>query len=286
MSVFFLTHQRSLDIFNFVFAYVIIRWIFTILAFFYLFRRIALYKQLHLFKPITKNEHINYLSKGLPLALCFGAESISFLIFSFVSKGIGGENLPAYQACLHFLSIIYMVSIGVANATGIISAKHYDTDINLFKQTYWRGIIFGLALLTPCLLACYFFKSEISLLYTSNEATRRLIESSLIISIPFLIFEYIYIVTRSTLRGIGDFWVPTLFTIFSLNIFGISTSILLLSNFEYSLRSIFLSFTTSSLLLMFFLLFRLRKILIQHVAFFDSDSRAVNPVPKKAGIVE
>lgn len=155
-----------------------------------------------------------------------------------------------------------MISIGVGNATGIIAARHYELkDFYLLRQTYFQGVKFGFVILIPFLLACFFLKENISLLYTSDEVVRRLIESNILISIPFLVFEYVYIVTRMTLRSMGDFWVPALFTISSLNILGLVLSICLLSFYEYSVRSIFIALVFCSVVLMLFLLRRLGKIL-------------------------
>jgi MATE family multidrug resistance protein len=119
-------------------------------------------------------------------------------------------------------------------------------------------------MLFPFLLACFFLKENISLLYTSDEVVRLSIENNILISIPFLIFEYVYIVTRMTLRSMGDFWVPTLFTIMSLNILGLSFSVFFLSFYEYSVRSIFIALVVCSFILMVFLLRRLGRVLAAH----------------------
>lgn len=251
------------NIIYFVSAYVVLRWFFVAVAFIFFSRKIHLYIfRFRYLQSIPMKAYASYFFKGLPLALCFGGESLLFFILSFVSKSLGDASLSAYQASLHSLSIIYMISIGVGNATGIIAARHYELkDFYLLRQTYFQGVKFGFVILIPFLLACFFLKENISLLYTSDEVVRRLIESNILISIPFLVFEYVYIVTRMTLRSMGDFWVPALFTISSLNILGLVLSICLLSFYEYSVRSIFIALVFCSVVLMLFLLRRLGKIL-------------------------
>jgi MATE family multidrug resistance protein len=254
------------NVIYFVFAYVALRWFFAVAALFFFSRTIHLYIfRFRYLQSVEKRTYANYFFKGLPLALCFGGESLLFFILSFVSKSLGDASLSAYQASLHFLSVLYMISIGVGNATGIITARHYQLkEYSLLKQTYFQGMVFGFVMLIPFLLACFFLKENISLLYTSDEVVRRLIESNIIISIPFLVFEYAYIVTRMTLRSVGDFWVPALFTIVSLNILGLIISTSLLSFFEYSVRSIFVALVFCSFVLMLFLLQRLGRIFKEH----------------------
>jgi MATE family multidrug resistance protein len=196
------------------------------------------------------------------MAICFGGESSLYFIFSFISKTIDDTNLSAYQASLHFLSIVYMISIGVGNATGIVVARHYELrDFQSLRATYSEGLKFGLLILTPILLACLLLKENISIIYTSDVPTRRLIEENILISIPFLIFEYIYVVTRMTLRSMWDFWIPTLLTILSFNILGLILSIGLLSLHDYSVRSLFVALVFCSFFLMLLLLWRLGSIL-------------------------
>lgn len=209
------------------------------------------------------------------MALCFGGESLLFFMLSLISKSLDDTSLSAYQASLHFLSIVYMVSIGAGNATGIVVARHYGLkDFHSLSTTYNQGIKLGLFILTPFLLICLFLNKDISALYTSDALTRRLIEDNILISIPFLIFEYIYVVTRMTLRSMGDFWVPTLFTISLLNILGLTLSIGLISFYNYSVNSIFVALVACSLLLMLLLLWRLRSILKKHNP--QTTSRALN----------
>lgn len=254
------------NIIYFVSAYVVLRWFFVVVAFIFFSRIIHRYIfRFRYFQSIQRKTYADYFYKGLPLALCFGGESLLFFILSFVSKSLGDVSLSAYQASLHFLSIVYMISIGVGNAVGIIVARHYVLkEFSLLRKTYFQGLKFGFAILIPFLLACFFFNENVSLLYTSDEAVRRLIESNILISIPFLVFEYVYIVTRMTLRSMGDFWVPTLFTISTLNISGLVFSVCLLSLYEYSVRSIFIALVFCSFILMLFLFFRLGKILKRH----------------------
>lgn len=239
---------------------------------------LQVHQHIHQFRhsrSIPTIAYVNYFIGGLPMALCFGGESLLFFMLSFISKSLGDTSLSAYQASLHFLSIVYMVSIGVGNATGIVVARHYNLkDFHSLGTTYIQGMKFGFFILTPFLLACFFLKADISAIYTSDALTRRLIEGNILTSIPFLIFEYVYVVTRMTLRSMGDFWIPTLFTISLLNILGLILSVGLLSLYDYSVNSIFLALVFCSFFLMTFLLWRLGSILKKHKP--KPTSRALN----------
>jgi MATE family multidrug resistance protein len=67
-----------------------------------------------------------------------------------------------------------------------------------------------------------------------------------------------------TLRSLGDFWMPTLFTISLLNVLGLVLSVGLLSFYDYSVSSIFIALVLCSFFLMLFLLLRLGRILKVH----------------------
>lgn len=258
--------ELNSNIIYFVSAYVALRWFFVALALALFDRKIHIYIYRFRYRQSISNKiYVNYFFGGLPLALCFGGESLLFFMLSFVSKSISDSSLSAYQASLHFLSVVYMVSIGVGNATGIVAARYYRLkDFPSLRRTYVQGVRFGFFILIPFLLACFLLKENISLIYTSDELVRRLIESNILISIPFLVFEYVYVVTRMTLRSMGDFWVPTLFTISLLNMLGLVVSVGLLSFYDYSVRSIFIALVLCSFFLMLFLLLRIGRILKVH----------------------
>lgn len=239
--------------------YVTLKWIYAALALRTFSRNIRVHIPSFSYRQhISRASYANYFLKGVPLALCLGGESLLFFIFTFISKILGDKSLAAYQASLHFLSIVYMISIGVGNATGIIIARHFTSKEFLeVRKVYLQGMTFGLLVLTPLLIVSFLFKNHIALLYTSELCTRRLIENNILISIPFLLFEYIYIITRMTLRSMGDFWVPTLLTISILNIFGLAASSSLLLLYKYHVSSIFLTLVLCALILMLLLLNRL-----------------------------
>lgn len=251
--------NTTTNILNFISIYVILKWLFTALALNTLNQNIRLcIPQFRYFQNISAAAYINYFSSGVPIALCFGGESLLFLIYSFISKYLGDVSLSAYQLSLHYVSIVYMISIGVGNGTGILVARHYaQKNFQQLRLDYIQGITFGILILAPFLLATYFFREDIALLYTSDTATRRLIEKNILISIPFLFFEYIYVVTRTTLRSMGDHWIPALMTLSSLNILGITVSAALLLFYDRSVSSIFLTLVFCSLILMCLLLYRL-----------------------------
>lgn len=254
-----ITLEKTPNITTFISLYVALKWLLSLLAL-YIFNQ-------HIRQELPKFRYsqtfstpifIHHFSNGLPLALCLGGESFVYLIFSLISKSIGSTSLAAYQLLLHYLSTVYMISIGIGNATGILVARHFALrKPQTLRIEYFRGLIFGLLLLTPWLVASYFFKENIALLYTSDPETRRIIEKNILISIPFLTFEYIYIVTRMTLRSMGDFWVPTLLTLSSLNLLGLTVALSLLKLHDCSVSSLFFTLVFCSCILMLLLLHRL-----------------------------
>lgn len=247
---------------TFISLYVALKWLLTLLALYIFSHHIR--QELPEFRYhqiLSPSVYAHHFSNGLPLALCLGGESFVYLLFSFISKSIGNSSLAAFQLLLHYLSTAYMISIGTGNATGILVARHFALrKFQALRIEYFRGLIFGLFLLTPWLVAPYFFKENIALLYTSDSETRKLIEKNILISIPFLMFEYIYIVTRMTLRSMGDIWVPTILTLSSLNMLGLISALSLLKFYDCSVSSLFFTLVFCSCILMFLLLCRLNQV--------------------------
>jgi MATE family multidrug resistance protein len=267
--------ELEINLSKFTLIYSCLRCVFSALALLFFNLKIQQYIDnfLHT-RYIPKKEYFNYSIRGIPIALCLGGESFLFFILSIISKNLSDSSLSAYQASLHFISVIYMISIGVGNATGIVAARYYATlDIKSVIKTYTQGITLGLAILTPILFGCYFLKENISIIYTSDAPTRRLIENNIHISIPFLVFEFVYVVTRMTLRSMEDIWVPTLLTILTLNILGIAFSVSLLILYDYTVHSIFLALVLCSLILMLFLFWRLKSISKKRIAATDQQNK-------------
>ncbi|WP_454564673.1 MATE family efflux transporter [Pseudomonas sp. AIG] len=251
--------ESSINLYDFIITYVCLRYVFSCAALIF-FRTTT--NRLFKGSPrlnISKDDYIKYTINGFPMALCFGSESLLFFLLSLISKHINDISLSAYQASIHAASIIYMISIGIGNAAGIITARHYITkSIQAISKTFLLSIGLGLLVLAPILVSFYFFSESIALIYTSDTATRILIEKNIIISIPFLVFEFIFVVARLTLRSMNDFWIPTIMTILTLNIFGVLSSATLLLLYEHSVHSIFLALVLCSFTLMLLLLWRLR----------------------------
>ncbi|PPS28544.1 hypothetical protein BVY11_17530 [Pseudomonas amygdali pv. morsprunorum] len=252
--------KSSIDISmtHFALAYVSLRWALVIIAF-------AMIKVWHktVFLGLNKAtpcraDYKRFIFNGAPLALCFGGESFLYFALSIIARNIGGTELAAYQAALHFLSVIYMISIGVGNATAILTAQSFkENKLSVVKLRLFEGLTFGAFLLVPCLLVCIFFSDTVARLYSSDVEIRTLIGENIKIAAPFLLFEFIYVVVRMVLRSLGDSWVPTAVTIFCLNGLGLLTVWLFFEFFQNDIKYLFWSLTICTFVLMVFLVCRM-----------------------------
>jgi len=203
-------------------------------------------------------DYRRFLLRGAPLALCFGGESFLYFALSIIAKDMGGLELAAYQASLHFLSVIYMISIGIGNATAILTAQPFkENRLSTVKVRFFEGLAFGAILLVPCLIVCVCFSDLVAGLYSSDVEVRRLIGENIKIAAPFLLFEFIYVVVRMVLRSLGDSWVPTAVTIFCLNGLGLSMVWLFFELYQRDIKYLFWSLTICTFVLMVFLVWRL-----------------------------
>jgi MATE family multidrug resistance protein len=242
----------------FALAYILLRWVLVLTAL--ILVKFKNGKALTNFNVTTPQleDYRRFLLKGTPLALCFGAESFLYFAFTIIAKNIGGLELSAYQATLNFLSIIYMISIGVGNATAILIAQELKTNrLPMIRIMFFEGLIFGFILLVPFLIVCLYLSDLVAGIYSSDVEVKQMISESIKIAVPFLIFEFIYVVVRMVLRSIGDSWGPTAITIFFLNGIGLSLAWVFFELYPREIKYLFLSLTICAFFLMISLTCRL-----------------------------
>ncbi|MFF7109038.1 MATE family efflux transporter [Pseudomonas sichuanensis] len=243
---------------QFVTAFSLLRWAFIVVTLLLLRKNFAPSENKSIARIPGSKDYCLFIYRGVPLAICFGGESFLYFAFSLIAKAQGDTSLAAYQATIHFLSLIYMISIGIGNATAISLAPAAITgEMNVVKRRLFEGLALGGLLLAPCLLICLYFSSSVANLYSADLATASLISDHLRLAAPFLVFEFIYIVARMVLRSLGDFWIPTLMTILCMNGLGLSVVAGLFWIYAPDTQFIFWSLTISTLVLMTLLTWRL-----------------------------
>lgn len=174
------------------------------------------------------------------------------------------QNSRKYKStCIPSLASLYDVCIHGVDWQRNSDRYTYRTRLQKelkrkFCIDFRNGMICGAVLLMPLITACLFFGDFIASLYTSDPEIKLDIAKCLTASTPFLICEYIYIVTRSTLRSMLDFWIPTLMSIASLNFIGIGLIYSLIDTSPDPLLFIYYSLSFSSFILMLLLLWRFR----------------------------
>lgn len=245
----------------FVFVYVLMRSVLVFLLLVYVSGAVEKGSEKTILSCFREAKIIPFMIKGVPLALCFAGESFLYFALSLISSGLGSHELSAYQASLHFLSLIYMISIGVGNAVAILVAGVAPGTNSLpVKEKLMEGLKFGGLLMIPCVIVCFFLSGYVARLYTSDLAVAKLIGDNIKISVPFLVFEFVYVVLRMTLRSLGDSWSPTIATIVCLNGVGLCLTWFLLRFYEESVRSIFIALNFCVFILMLYLVYRFLKV--------------------------
>lgn len=245
----------------FVFIYILMRWIMVFLLLVYVSSAARRGSKRSILFYFRKAKVIPFMVKGAPLALCFAGESFLYFALSLISSGLGSLGLSAYQASLHFLSLIYMISIGVGNAVAIrVAGVAPGRNSLAAKENLLEGLKFGGCLMIPCLIVCFFLSGYVARLYTSDLAVAELIGHNIKISVPFLIFEFVYVVLRMTLRSLGDSWAPTIATMVCLNGVGLFLTWLLIYFYEASVKSVFIALNFCVFILMLYLIYRFLKI--------------------------
>lgn len=261
VGIVYISADFPLSFIDFALVYMLLRWVLIFVLLTYIAHTETHMSLGSFFGCFLQAKITRFIIGGLPLALCFAGESFLYFALSLITATIGNLELSAYQISLHFLSVIYMISIGVGNAVAILVAGAApDIQISAAKKRVSDGVKFGGLLMVPCLIICIALPDYVARLYTSDALVVKLASEVIRFSVLFLVFEFVYVVLRMALRSLGDSWVPTLATICCLNGVGLFLTWILLHFYDESLRSVFIGLTMCTSILMLYLSHRFMKI--------------------------
>jgi MATE family multidrug resistance protein len=156
------------------------------------------------------------LRLGLPIAGILLAEGGLFVLTALLMAGFGEQTVAAYQVAINFASLVFMIPVGVAQATTV--RVGFAAGAGARGAARYRGAAgMGLGLLNAASNASIMalFPAVIVSLYTEDADIARLASRFLLLAAVFQFFDGLQATANGALRGIKDTRVPMAITLFA-----------------------------------------------------------------------
>ena len=154
---------------------------------------------------------VQMLKLGVPFAVAIGVETSTFSGAAALAGIVSVAALAAYQVALNFMSLVYMLALGLSTATAIRVAnavgRHDPTGL---QRAGWAGTGLVAALMLLVAIVTYFGRETIALIYTQDTAVVPVAVTALAVTAAITLFDGAQGVLIGALRGASDAIVPTL----------------------------------------------------------------------------
>lgn len=146
---------------------------------------------------------------GVPIAASFGMEHGAFAAVVTFAGWMGATELAAYQICLNIMSLIYMLTIGLATATGVRVGHAVGlTDAVGMRQAGWVGVGIGIVIMVVIAPALLLGRDSIAYAYTSDPPVQAILANALVLVGLILVSDAVQGILVAVLRAVADIWVP------------------------------------------------------------------------------
>jgi MATE family multidrug resistance protein len=111
------------------------------------------------------------LRLGVPMGLAILVEVTGFSMMALLISRIGTLPVAGHQIAVNIVSLMFMLPLGLANATGTLVAQRIGAgDLADARRLGWHGIALGAALATVLGLSIYLTSQQVIGLYTTDAA--------------------------------------------------------------------------------------------------------------------
>ena len=156
-----------------------------------------------------------YLRIGVPMGVSIFMETSIFGVVALFIAKFGTETIAAHQAALNFSSLIYMLPLSFSLALTIVVGVEYGAKNYQGARDYVTiGLQTSLGIAGFYMLAEYFLREQIALIYTTNPDVEALVKVFLLYAIGWQAGDAIAAPIQGILRGYKDvdatFWASML----------------------------------------------------------------------------
>ncbi len=112
-----------------------------------------------------------HLALGLPMGASIFVEVTGLAFMAFLIARVSGTAVAGHQIALNLVSLLFMLSLAIGNATGTLVAQRIGAaDRQAAWRIGWHGIVLGTAVAAVVGLAVYALREPVLGLYTANAA--------------------------------------------------------------------------------------------------------------------
>lgn len=168
------------------------------------------------------------LRLGLPLALSIGIQTAALALVTTFAGWLGPDSVAAYQISNNVIGFVFMLSIGLATATGVRSAQAIgrgDRPGRALAGWLGLGMVLTLQLVIGGLIIL--LREPLASLYTSDPAVLPVVVASLLLVGVMVVLDGAHNVMQGALRAGGDVFRPLAIYIASYWLVGVPLSYLL-----------------------------------------------------------
>ena len=146
----------------------------------------------------------NYLKKAVPAAIMYSADWIGFEILTFMASFLGQVPLAANVCLFNFITIIFMLQIGLAMATTTLVGNSVGAENhrNVTKYSV-TSIVIGACLMMITTTLVLVFRADIPGLYTDETKVKDLFYKLLGIYVIFSIPDSVQMILHGIIKGLG-----------------------------------------------------------------------------------
>ena len=162
------------------------------------------------------------LRVGLPIGLIMLAEAGLFVLASLLMARFGVDTVAAYQVAINFASMVFMIPVGVAQATTV--RVGHAAGAGAYAAARFRGFVgigmgLGNAASNAAIMAL--FGGAIAALYTDDDGIAAMATRFLLLAAAFQLFDGVQSTANGALRGFKDTRLPMLITLVSYWLIGL-----------------------------------------------------------------
>jgi len=178
-------------------------------------RRGAHYRQFNLFgnglgRPQWAAQKA-LLKLGVPMGLSYLIEVTAFAFMALFIARLGNNALAGHQVTANFGTVLYMLPLSIAHATGTLVAQEIGAGrLQAARQTGFAGIVFGAACAGSVGLLVWLAREQIISLYTPHASVLTAAMPLFFFIAFYQVFDAVQVGTAFVLRAYKIALVPTI----------------------------------------------------------------------------
>ena len=177
----------------------------AIIAFFFLSRRLRIYRSFFERGAVRLHALRSMLAIGFPISFQMVLESAAFILTSILALSFGAEAAGAMQVSFSIANIAWMITVAIGSASTIVVAHAYGakqrTELRpIIDATYHLGLLWALIMATVFVT----LRTPIAEIFTDNSSVVELTSNLMLLIAIYQFSDAIQGLSISMMRGLQD----------------------------------------------------------------------------------